>query len=82
MRPDVRHTLRSFLIELLVYGVLVVGYFFLVLHLLGNWLLGLFEHHRGLYAILALALIVCQGLVLEAVTTALLSLIKPRIKEE
>ena len=82
MRPDVRHTLRSFLIELLVYGVLVVGYFFLVLHLLGNWLLGFFEHHCGLYAILALALIVCQGLVLEAVTTALLSLIKPRIKEE
>jgi|1185.fasta_scaffold1070014_2 hypothetical protein len=82
MRPDIRHTLRSFLIELLVYGVLVVGYFFLVLHLLGNWLLGLFEHHRELYAVLALALIVAQGFVLEALTTALLSLIKPRVKEE
>jgi len=82
MRPDVRHTLRSFLIELLVYGVLVVGYFFLVLHLLGNWLLGLFEHHRSVYAILALALIVCQGFMLETLTTALLSLIKPRVNDE
>ena len=82
MRRDIRHTLRSFLIELLVYAVLVVGYFFLVLHLLGDWLLGLFEHHRVLYAIIALALIVGQGVLLEALTTALLSLIQPRVKDE
>jgi hypothetical protein len=82
MRPDVRHTVKSFLIELVVYAVLVVGYFFLVLHLLGDWLLDLFQQHRGLYSILALALIVGQGLLLEALTTALLSLIQPRTKNE
>ena len=82
MRPDIKHTLRSFLIELLVYAVLVVGYFFLVLHLLGDSLLNLFEGHRVLYAIVALMLIVCQGALLEALTTGLLSIIKPRIKDE
>jgi len=82
MRPDVKRTLKSFIVELLVYGVLVVGYFFLVLHFLGDWLMDFFTRDRRLYAVLALALIVCQGLVLEALTTALLSLIKPRVKEE
>jgi len=82
MRPDVKHALKSFFIELVVYGVLVVGYFFLVLHFLGDWLQGLFVQHRAVYAALALALIVGQGLLLEALTTALLSLIKPRVEEE
>ncbi len=82
MRPDVRHTLKSFVIELLVYSVLVVGYFFLVLHFLGDWLLDFFVHHRPLYAVLALALIVAQGLLLETLTTALLSLIRPWVEKE
>jgi hypothetical protein len=82
MRSDIKHALKSFVVELLVYAVLVVGYFYLALHLLGDWLLDLFTHHRELYALLALALIVCQGLLLEALTTALLSAIKPRLDRE
>ena len=82
MRSEIKHTLKSFFVELVVYGVLVVGYFFVVLHLVGDWLLEIFEQHRGLYAILALGLIVGQGVLLEAVTTALLSVIKPRLKDE
>ena len=31
-------TVRAFAIELAIYAVLVVAYFFLVLHLLGGWL--------------------------------------------
>ena len=42
--------LRAFLIELLIYAVLVVGYFFLVLHFLGEGLHQLESRHRYTYA--------------------------------
>ena len=38
MKSDTRKTLYSFLGELVVYGILVTVYFFLVLHFLGGWL--------------------------------------------
>jgi hypothetical protein len=82
MNPPPKHWLRSFLIELIVYAAMVLGYFFLVLHFLGGWLHGLFEHERKWYAAAALGLIVCQGIVLEVLTRALLSLIQPRGEEE
>jgi hypothetical protein len=62
----------SFLLELLVYAVLVTGYFFLVLHFLGGALRNLFETNKTTYAIVALALIIGQGVLLEVLTTALL----------
>ena len=49
MKSDTRKTLFSFLAELAVYGVLVVIYFFLVLHFLANWLAHLFEGNIKLY---------------------------------
>jgi hypothetical protein len=72
------HAVRSFLIELSVYSGLVVAYVFLVIRLLGNWLDGLFEHSRSHYAIVALLLIIGQGVVLEMVTTLLLKLVRRR----
>lgn len=69
---------KSFLIELAVYAVLVTGYFFLVLHFLGDWLADLFHHHRQTYAFVALALIFGQGVVLEMITSALLRFIRYR----
>jgi hypothetical protein len=68
----------SFLIELAVYAVFVFAYFLLVLHFLGNWVKHLFDQDRTLYATIALALIVFQGIILEMLTTALLKLIKRR----
>ena len=35
MKAEARRTLLSFLVELIVYGFLIAGYFLLVLHLLG-----------------------------------------------
>ena len=64
----------SFLLELVVYAVLVTGYFFLVLHFLGGALRNLFETNKTTYAIVALALIIGQGVLLEMLTTALLGL--------
>ena len=78
MDRETKSALISFCIELLVYSVLVVGYFFLVLHLVGGWLDGLFEHNRKLYAATALGLIICQGVLLEVLTRFLLGVITRR----
>ena len=78
MKAEARRALFSFLIELLVYSVLVTGYFFLVLHLLGSWLFNLDKEHVRLYAITSVGLIVVQAVLLEWVTTLLLRLIRGR----
>jgi hypothetical protein len=65
-------TLRAFLVELVVYGVFVTAYFFLVLHYLAGWLQDLHLHHVKLYASMAIVLIIGQAVLLESVTTWLL----------
>ncbi|MDQ2824264.1 MAG: hypothetical protein M3R29_02325 [Verrucomicrobiota bacterium] len=78
MKTDTVNTLRAFLIELVVYAVLVVGYFFLVLHFLGEWLHQLAMHHRYTYAGVAILLIIGQAVVLESVTTLLFRILRGR----
>jgi hypothetical protein len=78
MKAETVSTLRSFLIELAIYAVLVIGYFFLVLHLLGGWLQQLEMHHRYTYGAVAILLIIGQAVLLESVTTLLLRLIRGR----
>lgn len=78
MKPQAAKTLRAFLVELVVYAILVVGYFFLVLHFLGESLHRLEMHHRYTYAGVAILLIVGQAVVLEALTTLLLRLFSGR----
>jgi hypothetical protein len=78
MKKETARTLRAFLIELGIYAVLVIAYFFLVLHYLGGWLYQLEVHHRYAYAGVAILLIIGQAVLLEGVTTFLLRLIKGR----
>jgi hypothetical protein len=78
MKTETIKTLRAFLIELAVYAVLVVAYFFLVLHLLGSGLQQLEVHHRYTYAGASILLIVGQAVLLENVTTLLLRLLRGR----
>jgi len=78
MKKETAKTLRAFLIELSIYALLVFGYFFLVLNLLGSWLHGLEHHHRYAYAGVAILLIIGQAVVLENVTTFLLRLLRGR----
>ena len=66
------------MIELSVYAVLVTGYFFLVLHFLSGWLQELHLHHVKVYALVAIALIIGQAALLEALTTWLFHLIRGR----
>jgi hypothetical protein len=76
MKRENKAAIKSFIIEAAVYGVLVTGYFFLVLHFLGDALYHMFKEERKLYATVALALIIGQGIVLEILTRALLNLIQ------
>jgi hypothetical protein len=78
MRKQTATTLKSFAIELLVYAVFVTGYFFLVLHFLGDMLKDLELRHRYSYAGLAILLIIGQAVLLENVTTLLLRFIRGR----
>ena len=78
MKKEAAKSLRAFGIELAIYAVLVTGYFFLVLHLLGEWLYDLEAQHRYVYAIVALLLIAGQAVALDTVTTLLLRLVRGR----
>jgi len=78
MKKQAATNLRTFAIELAIYAVLVVIYFFLVLHLLGQWLFHLETQHRVMYAIVSLLLIAGQAVVLDAVTSVLLRFLRGR----
>jgi DMSO/TMAO reductase YedYZ heme-binding membrane subunit len=78
MKPETTKTLRAFLIELAIYAVLVVGYFFLVLHFLGEGLRQLEQNHRYAYAGAAILLMIGQAVLLQNVTTLLLRMIRGR----
>jgi len=78
MKKETAKTLRAFAIELVLYALLVVAYFFLVLHLLGEWLYQLEVQHRYIYAAVAILLIIGQAVLLESITTFLIRLIRGR----
>ena len=74
MKKQSKKNLQTFAIELAVYAILVTCYFFLVLHLLGDWLYHLESQHRYTYAVVALLLIAGQAVALDALTTLLFRL--------
>ena len=75
-RPNIRILVRNFIIEILVYGVLLVGYFYLVLQYLGDFLTNLFNNQLYIYAFLGLGLIVVQAVLLEMITSYLIRLLR------
>ena len=81
MKRETKASLRLLFLEIILYAVLVAGYYFLVLHFLANGLANLYQHNRQYYAVLALSLIVGQGFLLEVLTRALLSWIAPRTED-
>jgi hypothetical protein len=68
-KSDVRTLVRNFLIELVIYSVLIVVYFVVVLRWLAEPLARLFDSNLALYAVVALVLIVVQGVLLAWVTS-------------
>lgn len=73
MKGNPKSLLRNFILEMILYGVLVVAYFLVVLRFLGEPLMELYESSLPLYAVAALILIVAQGVVLEWVTSFLVN---------
>lgn len=63
--------IRNFVLELIVYSVLLIGYFFVVLRWLAEPLNQLFHGNLVTYALVGLGLILAQGVALEAVTSFL-----------
>lgn len=73
MTTRTKRLIRNFMLELLVYGVLLVVYFLTVLRYLDEPLYNLFNQNLYVYAGAALLLIVVQAVVLEWLTSFLLS---------
>lgn len=69
-----------YLVEMAIYAVFVFAYYLAVLHASRGWLKQLFDDHKPLYAVVALALIVGQVVLLELVTAGLFRLIRGRTK--
>ena len=73
MEPrETRKLIRNFLIEIFVYGLLLLAYFLIVLRSLSDWLINLYNNNLTIYAVVALVLIVVQGVALELATTFLI----------
>ena len=73
MHRSMQKLLRNFTIELIIYGGLVTFYYLLVLRSLSTPLVMLYNRYIVLYAVIALILIVIQGVALESITNFLLS---------
>jgi len=71
MNRDWKRLLRNFAIEVGIYAILVVIYFLVVLKFLSDPLTNLFYDRLKVYAVLSLALIVGQGIILEMITSFL-----------
>lgn len=78
MKAEARKTLLSFAIELVLYAFLIAVYFLLVLHFLGPSLAEMEKNHIRLYALVAVALVLGQSIVLELITTFLIRLLRGR----
>lgn len=76
MKKDRKKLIRNFALELGLYALLVFGYFWTILQLLGDWLAQLYATNLPLYAVIALLLIVAQGVLLESVTALLVRLLR------
>jgi hypothetical protein len=76
IRLNIKLFMRNFVIELVLYGSLVVGYFLLALRYLNTYLTNVFHDNLLAYAVLALVLIIAQGVLLDSLTSFLLNKIK------
>jgi len=72
-------SLKAFVVQLAIFSVLVVSYFFLVLSFLSYWLKDVFDENKLVYALVAWTLIAAQAVLLEVIAAALLKTIGSRI---
>ncbi len=70
------------LIEIAVYSVMVAAYLLIVLRALGPVLLDTEQHHRVLYGVLSVLLMLGQGVLLEFLTSLLVGRFRRARRDE
>jgi hypothetical protein len=75
-KMDPKVLLRNLAVEILIYSILIGGYYLLVLRYLGDWLNGLFHQDLTIFAAVGLGMILFQAFVLDLVTSLLMKYIK------
>lgn len=68
--------IRNLIVEILLYSLLLVGYYFLVIHWMQDWIPDLFASNLTVYAFVGLGLILIQAVFLDLVTSILMKYIK------
>lgn len=67
---------RNLIVEIIIYSLLIFGYYLLVLRWLGDWISSIFNSNLYHYAFAGLGLIFVQAVLLDLVTSFLMKYIK------
>ena len=62
----------AWVLHLVLYSVLLLGYFLLVLRYLAGWFSHMFHHHRAEYALVGIAVMIVQAVALESISALIL----------
>lgn len=73
--PNVRLILRNLAIEMVLYGILLLGYFLVVLQYLPEPLANYFNTNLTAYAFIGLGLIIAQAVLLDNIVGFLIKLL-------
>ncbi len=68
--------IRNLMMEIIIYSILIFGYYLIVLRWMDEWLLSIFQSNLVVYAISGLGLIIIQAALLDFVTSFLMRYIK------
>ena len=75
-KMEPRKLFRNLLIEIIIYSLLIAGYYLLVLRWMGDWIASIFNSDLVLYAFAGLGLIFVQAVLLDILTSFLMKYIK------
>ncbi len=75
-KMEPRKLFRNLLFEIIIYSLLIIGYYLLVLRWLGDWIFSMLESNLYLYAFGGLGLIFVQAVLLDILTSFLMKYIK------
>lgn len=75
-KMEPRKLIRNLVVEIIIYGALIFGYYLLVLRWLGEWIASIFNSNLILYAFIGLGLIFVQAVLLDLLTSFLMKFIK------
>jgi hypothetical protein len=71
-RRQLWRDLVAWLLHVVVYGALLLTYFYFVLRYLSGWFTHLFHQHRFEYALAGIAVMIVQAVVLESISAVIL----------